>query len=219
MNKFGKLKEYAYYIIIGVISFISVAFLPMLNSEINVAYKLPQTRAAWFLWAGTRIAVSVLNVMIFHCFVKQGDLNTRNSESRQQAEEILKIDKKEKIRLAKSPKKFFSEEYIKKIPTILLTTALSLLSFAPAVMSFDMVTFTTYLFTCIIAVIFGIIEMFKIEDYYNKEYLLYAKRRQIEIAEEEKKEKENESQRAEIAKELQKSVLKFDGFKFLGKGD
>lgn len=217
MNEsFKKFKDNAYYCLIGIISFISVVFLPMLNSEIDVEYKLPESSAAWCLWIGTRVAISLLNVLIFHCFVRQGDTNTKNNANRLQAEQILMIFKEEKIMLAQSPKKFFATEYSKKIPTILLSTALSLFAFGQAIMSFDLVTFTTYLFTCVTSLIFGVLEMFKVEDYYEKEYLLYAKRKQAEL-EKEREEKAKEELKAENCKKIAKSAVNITDFRYLGK--
>lgn len=211
-EKLRALKSYAYYILIGIISFISVAFLPMLNSEVNIEYELPKTVASWSLWLGTRISISLLNVLIFHCFVKQGDTNTKNNPNRIKAEELLMIVKEEQIKLAQSPKHFLSHEYLKKIPTILLSTLLSLLAFGQAIFQFDVVTFTTYLFTCITSLVFGIIEMFKVEEYYEKEYLLYAQR---------KKKEQEELQKEELtAKDNKKNEVftpKVIDFQYLGK--
>ena len=198
------IRIYAYYILIGIISFLSVAFLPMLNSSFDVDYKLPKTTAAWFIWAGTRTAVSTLNIMIFHCFVKQGDINTKNNENRKKAEKLLQITKEEQDFKPKSPKEFFSQEYEKKIPTILLTTILSLFAFGPAILTFDLVTFFSYLFTVVISLVFGVIELFKVEDYYTIELLKYAEylKEQDDL-----KEKEQEFERLKIENKLKKNNL------------
>ena len=41
------LKQGMYYIIIAVISFISVVFLPMLGSTLGLGWKIPDTTAGW----------------------------------------------------------------------------------------------------------------------------------------------------------------------------
>lgn len=212
-EKLRQVKENAYYFLIGIISFISVAFLPMLNSEVDAGFNFPETTAAWFLWAGSRAAISLLNILIFHCFVKQGDMNTRNNQNRLEAERILMIFREEQIKLAASPKQFFAKEYSKKIPTILLSTALSLFSFGSALLSFDLTTFTTYLFTCVVALVFGVIEMFKVEEYFEKEYLLYAKRKQSELDEQ----KKEEALKTENCKKIAKAAVNITDFKYLGK--
>ena len=105
-----RFEQYAYYLLIGIISFVSLAFLPMLTSSFDVGYELPKTKAAWLLWAGSRAAVSILNILIFHCFVKQGDVNTKNDPNRLEAEKILSIVTEEEEYKPKSPKKFLFGE-------------------------------------------------------------------------------------------------------------
>lgn len=215
----NKIKLYTYYILIGLVSFISVSFLPMLQSEINVDYKFPQTAAAWFLWAGTRLSVSTLNILIFHCFVKQGDMNTMENENRKKAEKILQIIKEEDEEYKpQSPKSFFTHEYGKKIPMLLLTTALSLFAFAPAVLAFDLVTFMTYLFTITIALVFGILEMFRVENYYEREFLIYAEYKKNveeiqEIALTRQKMKEKAKQDSKIKNFENKNICQYLGKK------
>lgn len=38
-------KQYLYYIIIGIISFITLVFMPMIGSDANLGFDLPQTAA------------------------------------------------------------------------------------------------------------------------------------------------------------------------------
>lgn len=168
-----KIKQGIYYILIAIMSFIALAFLPMLGSSIDVGWEFPQSTAAWMLWAGTRLAVSLLNVLIFHCFVKQGDLNTRKNQNRIDAEKKLNC-LKNKEHAPISPTYFFHKEYGKKIPMLFFSTILSLIAFGPAILTFDLITFTTYLTTTIMAVVFGILEMRKVEDYYIEGLLKYA---------------------------------------------
>lgn len=194
------IKNYLYYMLIGLISFIAVAFLPLLNSEVDIGFDFPKTPAAMLLWATSRIAVSLLNVLIFHCFVKQGDINTKDDENRIEAEKMLSIVEKAEQLRPRSPKEFFVKEYGKKVPTLLLSTALSLIAFGPAILTFDLVTFLSYLFTVCTSVIFGVIEKFKVEDYYRIELLKYAMFEIEKIREKELEEKKSnaELQRKEI---------------------
>lgn len=210
-----KFEQYAYYLLIGVISFVSLAFLPMLTSSFDVGYELPKTKAAWLLWAGSRAAVSILNILIFHCFVKQGDVNTKNDSNRIEAEKILLIVTEEEEYKPKSPKKFLFSEYSKKVPSILFSTALSLVAFGEAILKFDPVTFLSYLFTVIMAIVFGVLEMFKVEEYYKAEMLKYAKNHALEL-EKEKVEKEYD----EIKKTQQSAnkcvTIDFNDIKYIG---
>ena len=210
-----RFEQYAYYLLIGIISFVSLAFLPMLTSSFDVGYELPKTKAAWLLWAGSRAAVSILNILIFHCFVKQGNVNTKNDPNRLEAEKILSIVTEEEEYKPKSPKKFFSGEYLKKLPFILFSTALSLVAFGEAILRFDPVTFLSYLFTVIMAIVCGVLEMFKVEEYYKVEMLKYAKNHALEI-EKEKVEKEYD----EIKKTQQNvnkcTMIDFNDIKYIG---
>ena len=210
-----RFEQYAYYLLIGIISFVSLAFLPMLTSSFDVGYELPKTAAAWGLWAGSRAAVSILNILIFHCFVKQGNVNTKNDQNRLEAEKILSIITEEEEYKPRSPKKFFSGEYLKKLPFILFSTALSLVAFGDAILRFDPITFLSYLFTVIMAIVFGVLEMFKVEEYYKVEMLKYAKNHALEL-EKEKVEKEYD----EIKKTQQSAnkcaTIDFNDIKYIG---
>lgn len=210
-----RFEQYAYYLLIGIISFVSLAFLPMLTSSFDVGYELPKTAAAWGLWAGSRAAVSILNILIFHCFVKQGNVNTKNDPNRLEAEKILSIITEEEEYKPKSPKKFFSGEYLKKLPFILFSTALSLVAFGDAILRFDPITFCSYLFTVIMAIVFGVLEMFKVEEYYKVEMLKYAKNHALEL-EKEKVEKEYEEIKKTQKSENQRAIIDFNDIKYIG---
>lgn len=210
-----KFEQYAYYLLIGIISFIALAFLPMLTSSFDVGYELPKTKAAWLLWAGSRAAVSILNILIFHCFVKQGNVNTKNDPNRIEAEKILSIATEEEEYKPKSPKKFLFGEYSKKVPSILFSTALSLVAFGEAILKFDPVTFLSYLFTVIMAIVFGVLEMFKVEEYYKVEMLKYAKNHALEL-EKEKVEKEYDEIKKTQQSENKCATIDFNDIKYIG---
>lgn len=169
-----KARQYLYYILIGIISFLTLAFLPMLGSSQEISWGLPQTSAAWTLWIVSKVAASVLNVLIYHCFIRQGELNTRQNENRQKAEQMLNKLKKGKERKPISPSKFIARQYIRKVPLIAASTFLSLLAFGPALLVFDFVVFIVYLFSVIISIVFGILEMKHVEMYYTVGLLEYA---------------------------------------------
>ena len=169
-----KARQYLYYILIGVISFLALAFLPMLGSSQDISWGLPQTSAAWAVWIMSRVAASVLNVLIYHCFIRQGELNTRQNEDRQKAEKMLNKLDKGKERKPISPAKFIARQYIRKVPMIAASTFLSLLAFGPALLVFDFVVFIAYLFGVIISIVFGILEMKHVEMYYTVGLLEYA---------------------------------------------
>ena len=169
-----KVRQYLYYILVGVISFLALAFLPMLGSSQDISWGLPQTSAAWAVWIVSRVAASVLNVLIYHCFIRQGELNTRQNEDRQKAEKMLNKLDKNKEKKPIGPAKFLARQYIRKVPMIAASTFLSLLAFGPALLMFDFVVLIVYLFSVIISIVFGILEMKHVEEYYTVGLLEYA---------------------------------------------
>ena len=169
-----KVKQYLYYILIGTVSFLAIAFLPMIGSHQDISWGFPKSPAGWTLWAVSKIAASVLNVLIYHCFIKQGDLNTKHNENRIKAEKMLNKLSKKKQKSPISPSKFMAKQYIRKVPMIAISTFLSLLAFGPAVLNFDFITFIAGIFTVLISIIFGILEMKNVEEYYTVGLLEYA---------------------------------------------
>lgn len=179
------LKQYTYYIIIFVASLIALVFLPMVGSTVGLGWKLPTTTAGWIVYVTTKIIVAGLNVLIFHAFMQQAKVNIINDAKYNEANEILG-----RIRIKeyhpRSPSKFNAGEYGKKGTTIFITTGLATVALTQALLSFDYITMLTYLFTIIMGLIFGVMQMFKAEVYWTTEYYDYAK-----IKEEEYKENGN----------------------------
>lgn len=171
-----KIRQYIYYTLIGVLSFLALAFLPLVgSSQVGLGWGFPDTTAGWIVWAASRVTVSVLNVLIFHCFVRQGDLNTQDNENRKEAEKILNKINQKKSKTPISPTKFFAKEYGKKAPSIFIMSIVSLIAFGPILLVFDVAVFLVYLFTVIMSIIFGILEMKKVERYFIRGLLEYAK--------------------------------------------
>ena len=59
-----KWRFYQNYIIIGILSLISVFFLPMLGSEIGLGFKVPNTLAGWIVWTLTKLCVVAINMLL-----------------------------------------------------------------------------------------------------------------------------------------------------------
>ena len=119
----------------------------------------------------------------------QGDLNTKDNENRKEAEAILNSVKRNKQKAPLSPKKFFAREYGKKIPTVFLMSVISLIAFGPILLVFNVAVFLSYLFTVTMAIIFGILEMKKVESYFINDLLEYA--HYVETFERESEEEHN----------------------------
>lgn len=165
---------YMYYFIIGVISFIALIFIPMIGSELDAGWNLPDTSAGWIVWASTKLIMSAVNVLIFHSFICQAKLNIKDDARYKEALAILG-----KIRVKnytpRSPKKFFAGEYGRKGVAIFASTVLASVSLTQAILTFDWIAMLTYLFTIILGVIFGSLEMKRVEEFWTGEFYDYAK--------------------------------------------
>lgn len=189
------LKQGMYYIIIAVISFISVVFLPMLGSTLGLGWKLPDTTAGWVVWGASRAIVATINVLLFHSFMEQAKLNIKDNEHYKEARDILvKVKKKE--HKPKSPAQWNAAQYGKKGVSIFLASAMSVVAIGQAVLSYDWATALAYLFTLGMGIIFGIMQMKKAETYWTTEYYEYALM---------KKRMEEEQQIAEQSEQTQKT--------------
>lgn len=189
------LKQGMYYIIIAVISFISVVFLPMLGSTLGLGWKLPDTTAGWVVWGASRAIVATINVLLFHSFMEQAKLNIKDNEHYKEAQDIL-VKVKRKEHKPKSPAQWNAAQYGKKGVSIFLASAMSVVAIGQAVLSYEWATALAYLFTLGMGIIFGIMQMKKAETYWTTEYYEYALM---------KKRMEEEQQIAEQSEQTQKT--------------
>ena len=189
------LKQGMYYIIIAVISLISVVFLPMLGSTLGLGWKIPDTTAGWVVWGASRAIVATINVLLFHSFMEQAKLNIKDNEHYKEAQDILvKVKKKE--HKPKSPAQWNAAQYGKKGVSLFLASAMSVVAIGQAVLSYEWATALAYLFTLGMGIIFGIMQMKKAENYWTTEYYEYALM---------KKRMEEEQQIAEQSEQTQKT--------------
>ena len=172
MDKF-ELKKYLYYGLVGVISFIILVFLPMLGSETDIGFKFPNTTSGWCIYILSKIIVSVMNVLIFYCFMEQAKVNIKDDPKYIEANQILErvFDKRF---LPRSPKTWNTQQYSTKAVSIFITTLMSAFVFTNAILTYDWVTALTYIFTLIFGLIFGVLQMKSAEKYWTNEYWLYA---------------------------------------------
>lgn len=168
-----KVKQYIYYLIIGIISFISLVFLPMIGSEIGLGWNLPDTASGWIVWVGVKIIVSVINILIFYSFMQQARLNIKDDEKYKEARSILVREKIKNV-IPSSPAKWNAKQYLTKGVTIFVATGLSTIAFTQAILTFDWISMLTYLFTIIMGLIFGVLQMKIAEEYWTDEYYRYA---------------------------------------------
>ena len=172
MDKF-EFKKYLYYGLVGVISFIILVFLPMLGSETDIGFKFPNTTSGWLIYIASKLLVSVMNVLIFHCFMEQAKINVKDDPKYVEANKILEkiFDKKY---LPRSPRVWNTQQYSGKAVSIFITTLMSAFVFTNAILTYDWVTALTYIFTLIFGLIFGVLQMKSAEKYWTNEYWLYA---------------------------------------------
>ena len=182
-----KARQNIYYIIIAIISFITVAFLPMVGSTVGLQWNLPDTTVGWIVWTVTRLVISIINVLLFYSFMEQAKLNVKDNERYKEANEIL-LKSKKKEHEPKSPSKWQAEQYGKKATKIFLGSAMSVVAFGQAILSYDWVSMLSYIFTLAMGLIFGIMQMKKAETYWTTEYYAYALKKQESELEEKQEE-------------------------------
>lgn len=176
MNERAKatLNQYIYYILIGIVSFLTLVFMPMIGSEIPLGIAVPDNEAEWAVFILTRLIVSVLNVLIFHNFMRQAKVNIRDDPNFKQANEIINRVPKKKYK-PRSPHKFNGQQYGGKAAGLFCSSLLSTVVLAQALLTYDYMSLLIYLFTVTMAIVFGILQMKKCEEYWTSEYLDWAK--------------------------------------------
>lgn len=185
---------YLYYILVGILSFVALVFLPFFGSELGMGFTFPTTAAGWVVYVVQQALMSLVNILIFHSFICQSYVNVKDDPNYKEAQNILNsFDTKEYIPM--TLQQFNRKEYGKKGVAIFIGTLLGGFALTQAILSYDYVRMLAYLFTIIFGIIFGIYEMKKYELYLTTEYLksaLYQQRQRIE------EEKRNETKTAEL---------------------
>lgn len=171
---YEKWKQYQYYVLIGVLSLFALFFLPMIGSEAGLAFLFPNTAAGWVVYITSKLIVAGLNIMIFHCFIQQGKVNVLSNERYISATEMLRAATANKDYTPRSPELYLRGVYGKKGATLFATSLLSAIGLTQAILTFDLMSMLTYLFTVIMGVIFGILQMNQTELYWTEEYYQYA---------------------------------------------
>lgn len=173
----SKINQYLYYIIIGVLSVLTIIIFPMIGSEFGIEFSLPDTPIAWLIYIGSALATATINIMIFYAFMCQAKINVKDNEKFKEANDILlqlSIRKDKKIKRPKSPKEWNVIQYGKKGTTIFLSSIFSCFVFTNAIIQYDLIVLLTYSFTVVFAIIFGVFQMKVAEKYWTEEYYLYA---------------------------------------------
>lgn len=165
--------QYLYYFIIGIISFVALMFLPMLGTEVGLGWNIPNTTVGWVVWVAIRLAISVINILLFDCFRKQAKLNVRNNDRYVEACEIL-LRTRDKGKKPRSPGRYNAEIWGKKGTSIFISSLLATVALTQALLMYDWISMLTYLFTITMGIVFGIIQMKNDEIYWTEEFYTYA---------------------------------------------
>lgn len=168
-----KLKQWMYYFIIGIISFIALVFLPMIGTTIGLGWNVPNTTVGWIVWVATKLTISVINILIFHSFMCQAKINIHDDPKYVEARDILQTIKIKEY-VPRSPSKWNGQQYGKKGTIVFITSALAVVAFTQAILQFDWVSMLSYLFTILMGLIFGVLQMKKAEEYWTDEFWKYA---------------------------------------------
>lgn len=165
-----KWRFYQNYIIIGILSLISVFFLPMLGTEIGLGFNVPNTPAGWIVWVLTKLCIVVINVLLLDQFIKQAKINVRDNEKFKEADKYYLSKQETEEEYLPSPKEFISKLYKHKGITTTITSALSVFGLTSAILVFDWVSMLTYFFTIVFGLIFGWMTMNNVEEYWTDTY-------------------------------------------------
>lgn len=169
-----RIRQWMYYFIIGIVSFVALIFLPMLGTTVGLEWNIPDTTVGWIVWVAVKLIVAGLNVLIFHSFMQQAKLNIKDNVKYIEAKDIL-MKNEVKTYIPRSPSVWNRQQYSRKGVMIFITTALATIALTQALLTFDWVAMLSYLFTIIMGLIFGVLQMKSAEDYWTEEFWKYAK--------------------------------------------
>lgn len=168
-----QLKLYTYYILIAILSLLSVIVFPILNSTADISDTFPKDPTGWVMYCLIRVLVVVMNMLIFSNFLQQSKLNVKDEENYKRANEILGRCKPKDYH-PRSPKQYLTKEYTVKGAFLVVGTVASLFVIGNAIINYDYMLLIATVFSVITSIVFGIMTMKKAEIYYVSEYLDYA---------------------------------------------
>lgn len=168
-----KLSLNFYYCLIFILSLLVMTVAPMFtpsaNTDLGIAAIFPHTPIGWAIYVCTKLFVGVVNLLLFHCFVKQAKINIKDNVKYVEACKIYDIYHPREYN-PRSPKEYFGQLYRKKGIMIFLTTILSSTVLINAILAFDLTAFVTYSMTILMGIIFGVLKMKEVEAYWIGEF-------------------------------------------------
>lgn len=175
-------KKWQYYIIIGIVSFVTIFFLPFIGSEVGLAFQLPNTLAGWLVFIVAKLLVAILNMLLFFCFMEQAKINVKDNPKYIEANQILERYGKKEDYVPLGPEEWTKHEYKRKGLTITICSIVSAIGLSQAVLRFDWISMLAYIFIILLGCIFGYLQMNVAEDYWTGQYYDYAKMVEREMA-------------------------------------
>lgn len=169
-----KIESYKYYVVIAILSIIVIFFVPFLSSELGMALVLPNTAIGWTIYILTKALIVAINMTIFYSFMEQAKINVKDHPKYIEANNILDKYFKDIKPTPIGPEEWTKKQYRGKGISLAVTTLLSAIALTNAVLAFDVIVMLTYLFTILMGVIFGFIQMGTAENYWTGEYWEYA---------------------------------------------
>lgn len=171
-------RVYQNYIIIALLSMLSVFVLPMLGTSIGLGFNFPATPAGWIVYICTKLCMVVINILIFDQFMKQAKVNVRDNPKYIEAEKILLENIKKDEQPPRAASVMIHEMYRSKAITTAIFSILGVFGFTNAILTFDWVSMISYMFTIIIGIVFGWISMNNAEIIWTDNHLAYARYKQ-----------------------------------------
>ena len=169
-----KVQDYLYYFIIAIISLCAMLVIPCFGSTVGMEWNFPNSVVGWIVFITSKLMVAIVNILIFHGFIKQSRINIRDNSNYLEAMKILN-DVGRKTYTPRSLAEINKKEYGHKMITIFISSMFSAFSFSQAILTFDITSLISYSITVLFGIIFGLLEMKKYEDYYTHEFVDYAK--------------------------------------------
>lgn len=168
-----KLSMNFYYCLIFLLSLLVMTVAPMFtpsaNTDLGISAIFPHSVIGWAIYVCTKLFVGVVNLLLFHCFVKQARINIKDNVKYIEACKIYEIYHPKEYN-PRSPKEYFGQLYRRKGIMIFLTSILSAIVLTNAILSFDLTAFVTYCMTILMGLVFGILKMKEVEAYWIGEF-------------------------------------------------
>lgn len=167
-------QDYLYYFMIAIVSLCAMFVIPCFGSTVGMEWNFPNSVVGWIVFITSKLTVAIVNILIFHGFIKQSKINIRDNPAYLEAMKILN-DVGRKTYTPRSLAEINKKEYGHKMITIFISSMFSAFSFSQAILTFDITSLISYSITVLFGIIFGLLEMKKYEDYYTHEFVDYAK--------------------------------------------